>query len=235
VAAGAELGALSVSTMSSMTKSEFLFEKFCQVHHISYERILPGALKTPDYNIYVDETKIVIEVKEIEVNTEEQQKINEFDKQRTISIKSALGKRIRDKITDAAGKFKEAARNGHPSILVLYNKVRLYKHTSPGDILAGMYGQLYFPVYRNAGETLTIGEMKSGPKKKMTQTMNTSMSAVGVLNDTGTEGPRFSIYHNFHAKVRLDPLLFWRFNVKSYWVNDLNKPTRWVEMEQPSQ
>jgi hypothetical protein len=220
---------------SSMTKSELLFENFCQAYNIPYERILPGAVKTPDYNIYLDETKIVIEVKEIDVNAEEQQKINEFDKKGTIAIKSALGKRIRDKITDAAGKFKDAARNGHPSILVLHNKVRLYKHTSPGDILAGMYGQLYFPVYGNAGDPLTIGEMKSGPKKKMTQEVNTSMSAIGVPDESSTDGPRFSIYHNFHAKIRLDPLLFWRFNVKSYRVNDLNNPTRWLEMKRPSQ
>jgi hypothetical protein len=77
---------------------------------------LVGAVRTPDYNICVDETTIVIEVKEMEVNAEEQQKISEFDTKGTVSIKSVLGKRVRDKITDAAGKFKEAARNGHPSI-----------------------------------------------------------------------------------------------------------------------
>ena len=184
-----------------------------------------GAVRTPDYNICVDETTIVIEVKEMEVNAEEQQKISEFDTKGTVSIKSVLGKRVRDKITDAAGKFKEAARNGHPSILVLHNKVGLYKHTSPDDIFAGMYGQLYFPVYGNAGESLTIGEMKSGPKKKMTSEVNTSMSAIGVLDDSSTEEPHFSIYQNFHAKVPLDPLLFSRFNVKSHWVNDRNHPS----------
>ena len=214
-----------------MTKSELLFEKFCQVRCIPYERISPGAVKTPDYNIYVDKTKIIIEVKEIDANAEEQQKIKEFDRQGTIIIKSRLGKRIRDKITDAAGKFKEAGQNGHPSILVLHNKVRLYKHTSPSDILAGMYGQLYFPVSGNPGESLKIGEMKSGPKKKMTRDVNTSISAVGVLEDSSSEDSHFSIYHNFHAKVRLDPLLLSRFNVKSYWVNDPKNPTGWVEIE----
>jgi hypothetical protein len=218
-----------------MTKSELLFEKFCQLRCIPYERILPGAVKTPDYNVYVDETKIIIEVKEIDANAEEQQEIEKFDRQGRVSIKSPLGKRIREKITDAAGKFKEAARNRCPSILVIHNKVRLYKHTSPGDILAGMYGQLYFPVCGNVGEPLAIGGMKSGPKKKMTRDVNTSMSAVGVLQDSGSDAPHFSVYHNFHARVPLDPLLLLRFNVRSYWVDDPNNPTRWVEIEKLSQ
>ena len=214
-----------------MTKSELLFEKFCQVRCIRYERISPGASKTPDYGIYVDETKIIIEVKEIDANADEKQKIKEFDAQGTISIKSRLGKRIYDKITDAAGKFKDSVLNGHPSVLVLYNKVRLYKHTSPGDILAGMYGRLYFPVFGNPGESLKIGEIKSGPKKKMTPDINTSISAVGVLEESSSGDPHFSVYHNFHAKVHLDPLLLSRFSIKSYWVNDPKNPTGWVEIE----
>jgi len=217
-----------------MTTSELLFEKFCQARGIPHERIPTGTAKTPDYNIYLDGTKIVIEVKEIEANPKEQQKIKEFDSHRAITIKSPLGKRIHDKITDAAGKFKEGVQNGHPSILVLYNKVRLYKHTSPTDILAGMYGQLNFPVSGNPGEAVRIGDIKSGPKKKMTPAANTSISAVGDLKESGSGDHDLSIYHNFHARVPLLPLLLSPLNIKQYQVNDPNNPTGWIEIKMPS-
>jgi len=212
-----------------MTKSEILFEKFCQARGIPYDRVPTGTAKTPDYNIYVNGTKISVEVKETDPNPKEQQKIKEFDSQGTITIKNPLGTRIRGKITDASGKFKEAVQNGHPSILVLHNNVRLYKHTSPLDILAGMYGQLYFPVSGNPGASLRIGKIKSGPKKKMTPYANTSISAVGVLEQSNNGDPDLSIYYNFHAKVPLNPLLLSPFYIKQYRVNDRNNPTGWIE------
>lgn len=218
-----------------MTKSELLFENICGAYGIKYERIPAGSAKTPDYNIYLDGVRIVIEVKEIDPNPEEKQKMQDFQREGTITIRSQLGKRIRDKIADTAGKFKELSQSGHPSVLVLYNDVKLYKHTEPFDVLAGMYGQLYFPVSGNLGQPLKIGEMKSGPKKKMTPDTNTSISAVAVLKVSGSGHVDLSVYHNFHAKVPLDPLLLSRFSFEQRRVNDPNNPTGWIEIEKPSQ
>jgi hypothetical protein len=219
----------------ALTKSELLFEKLCKAYGIRYELIPAGNAKTPDYNIYLDRKRIAIEIKEIDSNPEEEKKIQEFEKQRTIRIKSQLGKRVRDKITDAAGKFKESSEKGHPSVLVLYNNVKLYKHTEPSDILAGMYGQLYFPVLENLGQPLKIGQIQSGPKKKMTPDTNTSISAVGVLEVCGNEDAEISVYHNYHARVPLDPSLLSDFGFQQYRVNDPDNPTDWVKIEQQSQ
>jgi hypothetical protein len=118
-----------------------------------------------------------------------------------------------------------------PSILILHNNVGRHKHTEPADILAGMYGQLYFPIYGNPEETLSIGEMRSGPKKKMTSDSNTSISAVGVLQQPRRGNPDLAIYHNFHARAHLNPSLFLRLNIRQYQVNDPNNPTGWVEIK----
>ena len=214
-----------------MTKSELLFEQFCKAYRIKYERIPAGSAKAPDYNIYLNGERIAIEIKEIDPNPDEETKIQEFERQGTISIKSQLGKRIRDKITDTAGKFKESSESGHPSVLVLYNNVKLYKHTEPSDILAGMYGQLYFPVSGNVGQPLKIGEMQSGPKKKMTPDTNTSISAVAVIKVSGNSDLNLSVYHNHHARVPLNPSLLSGFSVEQHTVNDPKNPTEWVKIE----
>jgi hypothetical protein len=217
--------------MTTLTKSERLFERFCEIAKIRFEVIPVGTEKTPDYNIYLDGTKIVVEVKEIKPNITEKEKIKEFQSRKTAAIRNQLGKRVRDKITDAAGKFKDASQSNCPSILVLQNNVELYKHTEPLDILAGMYGQLYFPVSGTTGSALNIGDMRSGPKKKMTPDTNTSISAVGVLKQSNSGDPDLAIYHNFYARVRLDPPLFFALNITQYQVTDLNNPTGWTEIK----
>ncbi len=216
--------------MTSFTSSELLFEKFCQMNYIRCKRIPSGSQKSPDYDIYLQRRKIIIEVKQIEPNREEQKKIREFRERKTVSIRYQLGKRVRNKITDTAGKFKKWAKGRYPSILVLYNNVRMYKHTEPRDILAGMYGQLYFPVTGRSGKPLKIGNIQSGSKKKMTPSANTSISAIAVLKKGSNGDPLLSVYHNLHAKVGLSPSLLSQVPIRQYWVNDSRNPTDWVEI-----
>jgi hypothetical protein len=218
-----------------MTKSELLFEKFCRIHGIKFERIPVSTSKSPDYIIYVDGIKIVIEVKQIDPNPHEEEKIKQFDSLGSITLKSELGKRIRDRITDTAGKFKGEIYSGNPLILVLYNNVRIYKHAEPLDILAGMYGQLCFSLSQNVEEVTKIGALQSGPNKKMTATTNTSISAVGVLKECGKQTPDLFIYHNWHAKIPLNPPLLSALSIKQYRVNDPNNPVGWTQLDNGGQ
>jgi hypothetical protein len=216
-----------------MTESESLFEDYCKQHGIKYERVVPGITKAPDYRIFVDGNKIVVEIKEITPNPLERQAIKQFDQYGTVRIKSKLGARIRGKITDAAGKFYEAVQNGVPSILVIYDGVRLHKHTSPVDILAGMYGELYFPVVGTQDSALQIGEIQSGHRKKMTPDHNTSMSAVAVLTKLNRGVLDLAVYHNCYARVPLDPLLISSFCRSQFRVNDQHNSTEWVRVDTP--
>ena len=183
------------------TKSELLFEAFCEEHDFQCNKIPPSSEKTPDYEIVLKEAKIIVEVKQIDPNLLEEEKIKEFIKRGTVTIRSELGKRIRGKITDAQNKFSKAMENRNPSILVLYNNVKLYKHTDPKDILSGMYGQLCFPVAPGG----PIGNMELGPNRKMTKTTNTSISAIGILKENNSGKPFLAIYHNLYASVPLNP------------------------------
>jgi hypothetical protein len=55
------------------TQSETSFEKFCANLGISCKRISEEHGKTPDYELTIDERKIIVEVKEITPNDEERE------------------------------------------------------------------------------------------------------------------------------------------------------------------
>lgn len=198
--------------MSSITESEALFETFCQQHHVRYRRIKTSIKPTPDYDIFLKRRKIIVEVKQINPNDEEEKKIKEFTKSNGVTIKSTLGKRVRGKIIDAQRKFRVRMRNRYPSILVLYNNVKLYKHTAPMDIFAGMYGKLCFTVWPNG----PIGDMELGPDRTMTNATNRSISAVGVLKKGCNGRPSLTLYHNVYARVPLDPALGYELDIEQY-------------------
>jgi hypothetical protein len=149
--------------------------------------------------------KIVVEVKQIDPNAQEKREIAKFTKpgNSAISIKYGLGKRVRGKIIDTQGKFRRRMRSRYPSLLVLFNNVRLFKHTEFSDVLSGMYGQPYFPVMPNR----PIGPMALGPNRTMTggaNGTNRSISAVGVLHIQKDGNPSLTIYPNVYARIPLD-------------------------------
>jgi hypothetical protein len=215
--------------MANKTISELLIEQFCEINRIHYERIEPDGKKIPDYDINIDNRKIVVEVKQMEPNSKESEKIEELNKSGSVTIRTELGKRVRSKITASQRKFRRRTLGKHPSILVLYDSVKYHKHTEPPDILAAMYGQPYFPVEYSTSSA-RIGNIKHGPKRKMTESTNNSISAIGVLKKKKDSNPTLTIYHNKYSDVPLDYKLFAKFAVKQYEVEDINHSLTWKEL-----
>lgn len=215
--------------MANKTTSELLIEQFCEINRINYKRIEPDGKEIPDYDFTIDNRKIVVEVKQMDPNPEESKKIEEFNTSETATIRTELGKRVRGKITDCRRKFRERTQGKHPSILVLYDNVKYHKHTEPHDILAAMYGQPYFPV-EYLKSNVRIGNMKHGPKRKMTESTNNSISAIGVLKKKKDGNPTLTIFHNKYSDVQLDYKLFANFSVKQYAVEDINNSMTWKEL-----
>jgi len=215
--------------MSNKTISELLIEKFCEMKGIIYKRIAPDGKKIPDYDFFIDNRKIVVEIKQMDPNPEESKKINEFNTSGSVTIRTEPGKRVRGKITDSQRKFRRRSQGKHPSMLVLYDNVKYHKHTEPFEILSAMYGQPYFAlVYSEV--SARVGDMKHGPKQKTTEADNTSISAIGVMIKNKGGNPALTIYHNKYSEVPLDSKLFAMFSVKQYEVEDNNRSMRWKEI-----
>lgn len=217
--------------MASKTTSESLFEAFCRAHGIRFRRIpvsLESRIKSPDYDIFVKRgRKIVVEVKQIDPNPQEKREIAKFTKpgNSAISIKYSPGKRVRGKIIDAQGKFRRRMRSRYPSLLVLFNNVRLFKHTEVWDVLSGMYGQPVFPVMPNR----QIGPMELGPNRTMTggaNGTNRSISAVGVLRIQKDGNPSLTIYPNVYATIPLERRLLSHIPIQYHDLDPKQKSVR---------
>ena len=218
--------------MEQKTESDLLFEKFCRMNGIECRPVETSSVegeKTPDYDILIAGYKILVEVKQMNPNPGEAQKQEELNKTGTTSIKSKPGHRVRGKIKDAMGKFKKRTENRHPSLLVLYDNVKYYKHTDPFEILSAMYGEPYFSVtYTDTTDRIEIGNMKLGGKQKMTKDTNTSISAIGVLKKESDGNPSLEIFHNIYAKSPLSSEVLSKIPVKQYTID----PTKSTELQE---
>ncbi|MEI8141156.1 MAG: hypothetical protein WCI03_14985 [bacterium] len=107
-----------------MTTSEQLFEKFCGMNAIQYERIPTTDDETPDYAITLCGTRVIVEIKELTPNEDDKKVIQ---KSKTalpgecVCWGGTLGKRVRHKIESAKHQLKRLAAGKFPGVLLLYD------------------------------------------------------------------------------------------------------------------
>ncbi|MCI0560905.1 MAG: hypothetical protein MN733_20665 [Nitrososphaera sp.] len=196
--------------MTQKTKSEILFEAFCELHHVKWQRVPTCDVRTPDYDIVLGGQKIVAEVKQIDPNPPEKQEARKLLSGGVAEFGGTLGARIRKKITDASPQIAKRAKGKFPSLLVLYNNVLHALHTGPENVLAGMYGEItaVLAVPQLGKGSPYLKEWKLGAKRKMTKAHNTSISAIGALMKDQNGHPYLVLYHNVFANIPLAHHLF---------------------------
>jgi len=210
-----------------MTTSERWFEQFCAVRGVQCERVPEGTSKTPDYLLNIGGQVVVVEVKEITRNEEEQ----ESDRLRAERgygevTGNTPGDRVRKKINDSSEQIKARTQGRYPSLLVLcdiaFGAGQVARHVDPYNVRAGMYGleQIHIAVPRDPAEGLQIGGTTFGPKRKMTDKHNTSISAIGVLWTESANEIRLTVYHNKFAAIPLDVRLLSSFGIPQFRLGD---------------
>jgi hypothetical protein len=207
--------------MSKKTESEILFETFCAQIEIRCEPI-PTKPKenevTPDYDIYPNQQKVVIEIKQIDPNAEEITRQKIVDAGGVAGTSGTPGARVRSKIAAGAGQIRIRAKGKYPSILILYNNVPLSDHTHPYFIRVAMYGleSIVLGVPKEMDRLPYLIDKKFGPRRKMTKNDNTSISAVAVLEKNAEGNLILFIYHNAHAEIPLSPEIFCSNSVRQF-------------------
>ena len=202
------------------TESEKLFEDFCATKSISCEKIKEESNKRPDYWISISDLKVVAEVKQLNPNKEDKAKYKEFKEKGFVVGDSPPGARVRGKITDSAPQISSLAKGKFPGLLVLYNTVPLVNLLGPYHIKTA-YGLDTFVISRPASfeERPNVIERKSGPKRKLTENHNTSISAIAVLKNN-ENGLSLDVYHNQHAAIPLADGVFGELGCEQYRIKD---------------
>lgn len=221
------------------TQSEKWFQDYCAHSGIACKRISEENNKTPDYELTIAGQRIIVEVKETSRNREERES-DRFLSQRGYGsvLANTPGNRVRKKITDSSAQIKARTHGIYPSILVLcdlkFSRGQIAGHLDPYNIRVAMYGieQMHVVVPREPAVGPYVTGMSYGPKRKMTEDCNTSISAIGVLFTPGPDEIALHVYHNRFAAVPLDPRLLTKYGISQFKLEDEipSSTTKWEEV-----
>lgn len=190
---------------------EQLFERLCASLGLSHARIAEAPKQgeqRPDYRVIgSDGSCFVAEVKLVSPTAEEARDIERIYRGEIFAIGGTPGNRMRALIKKANPQLK-ALGEALPGVLVVFNpEVLLRRHTDPYAILTAMRGldtiDVHVPL--SPQESPVFGELRSGGGKKMTESSNTSTSAI-ICPEESAEGVwRIGVYHNRFAARPLPP------------------------------
>jgi hypothetical protein len=196
--------------MTDRTISETLFERFCTDTGIPFVRLEPDSSsgqRTPDYELLLQEPPILVEVKQIDPNHEDQALLRAFAETGEYSFGGVPGDRLRGRISKASSQLRARVRLAQPTLVVVYNNVDVLRgFTGPHAVMSAMYGLYQAVITRTHGlgaRVLSVAN-RLGGSRSMTPQHNTTISGLAVLFH-GPEGPYLVVYHNRFAAVPLRP------------------------------
>jgi hypothetical protein len=193
--------------VSKRTISEILFERFCRREGLKFSRIKPSespGMKSPDYQIQSPRGPVIVEVKQFDPNAEDKRNAQLLEERGYgDAIGGEPGARARIKIQSGARQLKARSEGRFPTVLVLYNNVPFNSRgTDPYEIKTAMYG--LEKVDLAVGQaTVSVVDRGFGPKRKVTPSSNTSLSAVAVLYARSRHDLRLVVFHNIYAATPL--------------------------------
>lgn len=197
---------------TSLNKSQQLFEAFCESNSIPIYPIkrssIPGK-KTPDYEVYISGYRVVVEVKQLDPNPEDQKFINSFlETGSTGTITLEPGHRVRKAIDEAMPQLKTWSCGSVPTMIVLYNNVPLSPpYLDPQHILTAMYGVeevRIIPPKPSSHYPLRWFHKFAG-KRKVAPTYNRTLSALSVISQIDNDTIVLDVYQNDYASHHLEP------------------------------
>ena len=192
------------------TESESLFEAFCHTQSVHCS-VVPTASETaeqrPDYEARASNgRKVYFEIKQFDPNPTERAALEAAIAAKPVTFQTTPGERIRNAIAKAAPQLRALAQGTSPAVVVVYNNVlSSHLHTDPYAVLTAMRGldTISVSVPRDPALSPTFGPMRPGPRKKLTESANTSISAIAVLYRDESDVPALAVYHNPFAKIPL--------------------------------
>ncbi|MGB8698733.1 MAG: hypothetical protein WCD18_04890 [Thermosynechococcaceae cyanobacterium] len=215
--------------MSQKTKSENLFEKFCDLNQIPWEKIEESSLaKRPDYQVEFFGQDFIVEIKQFDPNKEERDLIRRQQQGENIAFSINPGERIRKAIRSANSQLRQLSKGTIPTLLVVYDNVTSapwWDHTSEYSMMTAMKGvdQIPIKVPRDPKKSVIFGELESGGKRAMRSDANTTVSAVAEIRPYADDDIHFRVYHNWFASVPIDPALLRISNIKQFRLPEVSR------------
>jgi hypothetical protein len=182
-------------------------------------RIPESDKRTPDYEITLGQERIIVEVKETSPNPEERESQRLLaERGYGMATGGTPGDRVRKMIASASRQLKARSGGLLPAMLVVFDQGRVSGHVEGYHVRVAMYGleQIHIavpPIGLDRPYRIGAGH---GPKRKMTETDNTSISAIAALVMSGPGAHQLLVYRNRLARVPLSPILLQPFGVRHF-------------------
>ncbi|MFO1351698.1 MAG: hypothetical protein U1F68_13920 [Gammaproteobacteria bacterium] len=220
--------------MSVKTKSEILFESFCNSIEIQWRKIGESSKERPDYEINIADQIVFVEVKQFDPNTQEREANKRLQQGHIAVLGGQPGERIRSVIRKANSQLKELSKGKCCTLLIAYNNTPCSLHTDPYAVMTAMQG---FDiqnalVHRNQWNPPSFGEIISGRiGRSMRPDCNTSTSAFATLHSDNAQR-YLNVYHNRFAAKSLNPNFLRYPNIRHFQIPkySLNSLANWEEV-----
>jgi hypothetical protein len=218
---------------------EVMFERLCAALSLASSKIPEAASKNesrPDFKVLgTDGSSFLAEVKLISPSRSEAHDISRFERGEIVLMGGTPGDRLRDLIGKANRQLRALSARGLPGVLVVFNpRLLLRWHTDPYSMLTTMRGldvvDVKVPVDPRTAPAL--GPLRSGPKKQMTATSNTSTAAVICPHEEERDRWIVNVYHNRHAKRTFPVEALTHHSVQHWRLSDDERD--WVEISTSS-
>lgn len=191
------------------TDGERNFELFCKYHDFKYEKIIENKdVRTPDYRLFIDDYLIIVEVKDMEPNKEDQKALKEFYEEGCVVWgDSKVGSRVRNKIITSKDQIKRFTKNKHPSILLLFdNRNEITPTLTEYEIKVGMFG------FESISINSKLNFRKFGGKAQMTKNSRKYISCIGLLIKENNSKHSLKLYENYYANIKIKYDIFRKYN-----------------------
>lgn len=176
------------------TVSETAFEQFLSDNDLTFERVMEAESPRPDYLVDINGVRLLFEVKELGED-------ENFSLVPGVVFRRTLCDHIRRKIADARKQVQFGARQGLPSILLVYNNIdplHLFG-TENMDFITAMYGEYTVRIDKATRETV---DAFNGRNKALDTERNTSFSAVARLSPIRGK-LTVMLFDNVFSKVKI--------------------------------
>jgi hypothetical protein len=176
------------------TASEAAFETFLGDNKLSFQKLEEQDSPRPDYLVQIGDLKVIFEVKELAED-------KNFKTEPLQVSHRILGDHIRSKISDARKQVQFGARQGIPSVLLVYNNldpIHLFGTEEP-DFISAMYGA--YTVLIDRGSMRAV-DYFYGEGQSLQEERNTSFSAVGRLYPV-RERLEVTLFENVFAAIKI--------------------------------
>ena len=217
-----------------LTKSEHLFQEICESHRIIWNR-LPELQnrKQPDYELTLQDQRVVVEVKQIEPN-EDDRHFNKTLEQEGIATQTrnpdVVARRIRNQIDKSRPQIKSYLEQYPltPAVLVLFDNAK-NSYIDPYAIQTALHGyeQVVFQVGPTASEPVVVDcGFAQRNNKALRQDKNRHLSALATLDEhwelktPHRRSLALAVYHNPFADIPLKPSLWYADHIQHFVIDE---------------